>query len=562
MTQGEIELSRREAVRWMAQAMTDTGFVCREILGFNYDLDYSAGENAAAKINVGTGGVRDEPPYSTMCEFVRDPKKLLCMMLAPRGGLKSSIITGDCVSHLIANPDHAILFMSGTDGQVNKWSRKVRSVFETNEKVIEALALEGQDSLVGNPWTVGEWTLACRTDQTVADPTFATSTLKRQRTGGHYHRVYIDDLIDWRNCRSPEQLELARMVVGLIQPLGLPGTKFIVTGTRYNPGDVYSHIDSLPGWHKLVLGNGFEIEEGADGLLKLRGEKPLFPHLTKGYLQEKLASMSLEEFCAQYMNQHVAGLSKAFRRDWFKPIHWETGMRDLTGWIVTDAAMSTNKGACLSVAIVIGIDRGRRLYLLDGFVGKVEPGQFVDELFALHVRWQDRINLTGLTMERVTLATMLKNWLEAESRRRGIRLNIREIPRGGGERSKDDRIRRMQPKFRAGDVYVVHGFPTHYRDGTRLKTLWDPTGYTDTNTQQKMPAGELVEQFVQFPFYPLKDIADAISDVEYVYKTGEMACYYRPPRQILPTREQRQDVDRNGPGGQDWLRGLGPPPSR
>jgi len=556
-----IELSEKELEKWVARAMTDTGFVGRELLGYNYDLDHKTGK----KINVGTGGLRDEPPYTTMTEFVADPDKQLCMLLAPRGGLKSSTVKADCVRNFLAHPDDATLFMSGTTAQVRKWSISIRDTFEFNPNIE---AWFGQP-LKGYPWTVDEWTLSTRNDASRADPSFRIGSLKRLPTGGHYNRIYLDDIIDWRNCRTQAQLDLAKMLIHLVMPLRVPGAKIIVTGTRYNPGDVYSYIDSLPGWNKLVMGTGFEIAEGSDGLFKLTGEKPMFPHLTKAYLEQQLGGMDFEEFCSQYLNRHVSGLSQTFKREWFQPIPWEPEMANLTTWIVTDSALSKAQGACYSVALVVGLDAARRMYLLDAFVGKVEPGQYVDELFSLHHKWSALTMMTGWTIERVTMAMMLQGWIETEARRRGVRLNIREIPRGGGERSKDDRIRRLQPKMRAKDLYVVDTFPRTYRDGQRLKSLWDPTGFLDTNTQQRLPGGELVEQFAQFPYYAMKDIADALADVEHYFHDKSPACYVRRPQtqmggMRIPKFRHDQItepwIDSRVTARQDWIRALGRPP--
>jgi hypothetical protein len=545
-----IELSLKELEKWMFHAMTDTGFVARELLGFNYDLDWKTGR----RVNDGTGGIRNEPPYTLMTELMQDPDERLVEILAPRGGLKSSCLTADCVRDKIANPDFATLMMSGTDPQVRTKSRAIRKVFDKSEQLRQVFKV---DSLRGEPWTVDEWTLSIRQDHTITDPSFKTGSLIRIPTGGHYHRIYLDDLIDWRNCRTPEQLELAKKILHLIMPLRVPGAKIIVTGTRYNPGDIYSYIDSMPGWKKLILGCGFEVEEGKDGLWTLRGDKPMFPHLTKEYLTEQLRTMSFEEFCSQYLNRHVAGLSQAFKREWFQPLEWDNSMTGLTTWIVTDAATSVSKTACLSVAVVVGLDSARRIYLLDAFVGKVEPGQYVDELFALHTKWSARTQMTGWTMETVTLTQVLKSWLDAEARRRGLRLNIRDISRSGGERSKDERIKRLQPKLRAKELFVVSTFPTTYRDQQKVKVLWDPVGFTDSNTQERLPSGELVEEFAQFPYYPWKDIADALADIEYVYKSGEQACYYRKPA-AAPQLQQR--IDSRPAAGQDWISRLGRAP--
>ena len=54
-------------------------------------------------------------------------------------------------------------------------------------------------------------------------------------------------------------------------------------------------------------------------------------------------------------------------------------------------------------------------------------------------------------------------------------------------------------------------------------------------------------------------IPDALADVEYVYKDGQRACYWRPPSQQSQVASATP-VDAAPARGQDWFRGLGSAP--
>ncbi len=574
------EMTERDLVRWVARATSDAGFCAREILGYDYDIEVREEPGPGGKmvlrehrVNVGTGGVRDEPPYSDIVHGVQglDSDNPNFMVLAPRGGYKSSILKGDCVCFLLGDLNRGVLYMSAQDDQVNKRSVEIRKVFETNELIHRMLGIDHHQPLrkriseiKGVPWQTKEWVFSERFRTNVRDiQTMQTGTLARPMTGGHYDRIYLDDLIDQRNCRNQQALEKARSVLSMVMPLTNPGARVIVAGTRYHPGDIYSHIESLGGWDTMILDCGFEIERTETGRYRLYGT-PRFPHLSLDYLQQKANTMVFTEFVSQYMNRHVTDFVQVFSREQFKCVHWDPWMgQHLTVWILVDTATSMKPDACLSAILAVGLDEQRRAYLLDGRVGRFEGYQILEHMFSMHQRWSQKATVGGVTMENVTANQMLCSFLDQEQRRRGIRLNIRTLNRAGNENAKNKRISSLEPRFRAGDLYVVvDTFPRTYEIDGKEKLLFAPDAYYDTKSERHYPGGELVEQFIQHPHMPLnrKDIADCLADIDYTQRDGEQLCYWQRPPASFPKVMGGRELAPRAWRGQDWLGRIGRPP--
>lgn len=567
---GPVEMSRKELVQWMRHAMTDAGFCARELMGYDYDIDF----RTQHRINVGTGGLRDQDPYRKMIRTIQglDSDSKQVVVLAPRGGLKSSGMAADAVRFIFEDPNRGMLLMSGTDSQVLDKSKTIRNVFEFNKHIHRAWDIDpakarkrGERRIQGTPWRLTEWELGVRTIQRDI-PTFKTGTLRKPPTGGHYDLIHVDDLIDWRNVRKPEQIELSKTVMKLIEPLTTPGARIVVAGTLYNPLDLYTWLMQREGWEILLMDCGFSIVEIGQGKWRLEGE-PAFPNLTKEYLQFKLNTMDPVDFTAQYMNRYMSNITQKFRREWFKAVHWEGWMKDeLTIWILADTATSKKESACLTAMLVVGIDRERRKFLLDASIGRFEGGEIIDRLFSFYDVWGKRGTMGGITMEETGVNQMLGGFLEQEQRKRQIRLNIRTIRRSANERGKKGRISDMEPTFRAGDVHVViDTFPKTFVKDNKEVVLFDPTGYKSPDNGQLLPSGELVDQFILHPNTPpeKRDIADSFADIEQKYRNGEQLCYWVKPRPMfarLPGARRAMALAHRPTAGNDFLQRLGRAP--
>lgn len=546
------------------KATTDTGFVAREIMGFNYDLDYQS-KGGQKRINVGTGGVRDSGSQQESIDFI-DAEHEFSMCLEPRGTYKSCKAEALVVKHILANPDFKVAYMMKSEPQAKKKSLAIRRQFEKNPIIRDLFSLEP-----GDHWTDRAWTVSGATDYSNDNPTFQVGSRQKPLTGGHPNLIIIDDFWDFEVCKTADQFATTEMAIEMIAPLRVPGGRVLAFGTRYKPGDLSQYAEKK-GWGMHVRGCGYEVFTNSDGDLDLKGEA-LYPHLTREFLLSQLRKgMGLETFCSQYLNIFTSDLHNPIRREFFMKANWQEPMRDLSTWILVDAATSRKKGSSYTAMAVVGIDQTRNYFLLDGFLGRQEPSKTVEMLFDLVVKWQDRVNFRGVTMEHVTHHEVFHSWIKQEQVRRGLRLNIREVPRGFGEQSKKDRIKRMEPVLRSKRFHIVDTFPRMFNDGTRMRPLWDPSGYKDPSTGLSIPGGELVRQFLEVDSSKVLDFADALADLEHIYKKSQdWVCYYSAAsapyvirRPWTPSWRRERNAGHLDSGhrmGPDWMDRLGPAPS-
>jgi hypothetical protein len=252
-----------------------------------------------------------------------------------------------------------------------------------------------------------------------------------------------------------------------------------------------------------------------------------------------------EKFVRQYLNETGGGSSAAFQRKFFKPIAWQNDMRTLSGYIVTDTAISDDESACYSVIAYVGLDASDNIYLLDLMVGNPDHHEFGNWFFQMLEEWTPRVNHCGECWESAVLSMAYRNYIIRDSRVRKFRLHTLEMKRPP-QSQKEGRINRLQPVMKSGDFYVVDTVPKTFTDSTGEKVLWDPTGFYDARTRVHLPAGELVDEFIRKG--GKKDIPDAIAMVLEHEKTRtgyrRMCRYkpYRPPDPVASLTEQRDEA--------------------
>jgi hypothetical protein len=121
-----------------------------------------------------------------------------------------------------------------------------------------------------------------------------------------------------------------------------------------------------------------------------------------------------------------------------------------------------------------------------------------------------------------------KAWFEEHARTIGLRINIVQVPRYGGDQGKRQRIDRLQPRFAQDKFYVLDTVPRRFTDATGEHVLFEPEGYKERDRPGALPSGELVDQFVSIGAHPRLDIADALADIDHMGQDGVRTCRYVP----------------------------------
>jgi hypothetical protein len=188
------------------------------------------------------------------------------MILWPRGLFKTSAIIVEMVQTILNYPNVRICFLTGGDKLALRQCARLTRVFEKPTVAFQYLFPEFCLTSVlnkrTNKWedvnaklgTAHEFTVPCRTNETLAEPTFAISTAKTVKAGSHYDIIFIDDLVNEQNYRSVKALEKCYQDYIDICPVLEPTGYIIMTGTRYSYGDTYERIQEMAKEEEKLLG--------------------------------------------------------------------------------------------------------------------------------------------------------------------------------------------------------------------------------------------------------------------------------------------------------------------
>lgn len=537
---------------FVQRMLSDTGFYARNVLGMDTDRD----ERGNVTGDVGKGGIRDHGPHQECITFLDDEDQdhPYRMLWAPRSAYKSSILRAYVQRKIIAHPNISILF------------------YMQDRDVAEARCLEIREELVNNPilqelfpnmrghlWKRDRFITGLRTDKAGDTPTLFSGSPRTIPVGSRPNEVIWDDIVT-ENDLGDTALARGRRCVERSLPLGAKGCRFTFVGTPKHYADAGHWILEMPGWKKLThLDIGYELKIHDDKSMSLIGTGR-WPHLDKSRLEPLLkGGVSFPTFMSEYKLKVVSGSYQAFHRHHFQPISWQEGMRDLTGYLLTDIAQGTAPGAvskekgqgALNVLLYIGIDERNRVHMLDCEVGRWQMLEFCDRYLNMLDRWSAKVNHRCELWEQVHSNTGYATFIGIKARERGRRATIAWQRRNSNEAGKISRIETTQVRFQAREVFVVDTMPRTWINDAEARSLWEPEGHLDHERNVKLPSGDLVEQFVRFPHHPLKDIPDAFSLVDaHDVESNQRVCFWmRPSRLAIEDAQRRTANDDSGKTG-------------
>lgn len=384
--------------------------------------------------------------------FLRKPARKKALML-PRGHLKTSFVTiGYTIQQILKNPNTRILIGNGVWDIARSFLSEIKAQLEGSQ--LKYLFGEFQSAR----WNADEIIVKQRT-KPLKEPTVATTGVEAETTGGHYDIIILDDLIGLQNSQTSEQRSkvkrFRRSMINLLEPGGL----LIEIGTRWHLDDTFSEIFEKEMKYYNVMVKKVTEDDGAGK------QRLIFPkHFAKkfddvkkdwtmtddpycmDYVDHLKASMPLDEFSAQYLNEPFSAESQLFKPEMFK--YWGERPKDLFIGMAVDLAISEARTADETAIVVCGMDKDWKLYILDYLKGQWRPSVVIDNIFEMRNRWKP--NTVGL--ETNGFQKTIKLAAEDEMRRRREYFTIEEI-KTGPERSKSERIKTLEPFYRNGNVF-------------------------------------------------------------------------------------------------------------
>ena len=291
--------------------------------------------------------------------------KRACLILIPRGHLKSTLVTqGWVLQQLLINPSLRILIASADLDNAKNFLSAISSHIKRNPKFKERfgdiLLREGtkakddtQESLTVTGSNCG-----------AKESSITVASTKTDMTSQHYDIMVFDDLVNGKNCNSYELRFGVKQFYVRCMDLLEPDGKVVVIGTRWHFGDLYN--DLLQGIKKKSSNFDFVVNKACmfspryerrdfKKMFQASDTEVLFPEkwglkeLMRQYIDKERNDA---EFAAQWMNFPMTDKRAPFK---IEDIEFLTELSPtVTKYMCVDPAGGGEKKGNDDFAIVVG----------------------------------------------------------------------------------------------------------------------------------------------------------------------------------------------------------------
>lgn len=376
---------------------------------------------------------------------------------------------------LLINPDIRILIDSETYDKSRAFMAEIRGHLESNEryralfKVLHGVYPDERKGV--DKWGDTEINIAARRKK-AKEPNLSCSGVGVTKVGMHYDVIMSDDLHSEKNVTTKEQIQQVidhyKLNLSLLEPTGF----MTVIGTRWDYLDLYQYLIDNEKHRFCVYAQQAERQGG----------ELLFPErLTAQFLKEQRMSQGSSIYSMQYQNLPIDDETATFKYSQMKKVD-ESFVKDMPiNWfLMVDPAISQESTADDTAFVVAGFDLQRNIYLRDIVYGKFMPSEIIDQIFYLYEKHHPK----AVGIESVAFQKTLIYSVNDKMRERNWAFPIKEVKRKS--RSKEDRIKGLQPYYENGRVYHLRNCPN---------------------------INEFEYQLIHFPKGRKDDIIDAMADI-------------------------------------------------
>lgn len=374
------------------------------------------------------------------------------VVLIPRGHLKSTLRTvGRALHRIYQNPNVRIFVGTATKELAQAFVREMKTYLEdptlqdkvwNNRPHIQGRLVPVMDKLARQRRLETDETEAedkkvlWRTDalqvlrsEVLKEPTVCVGAVGVQPTGFHYDELYLDDVVNYDNIATPDKLnklkrwvkdlqsvlDLKRLDKGLYAalkrckiPEGIAkriahiGSKVSVVGTRYAEEDWYNNLltrERYAIYVKNIYKNGEDNSEGYlwDEIWNAEVEAEKYEEIddpvvwSSQYLnkviaaEEQVLNMGQIVMLHPMSVQQIEGTNRIRIQlpDEDKPV-------EVTLSLIIDPAATIGAKSDFTAMCVGGKDARKRLYVVDGALGKWKGEDLLKNLYKLADRWHLR----------------------------------------------------------------------------------------------------------------------------------------------------------------------------
>jgi hypothetical protein len=434
---------------------------------------------------------------------------------------KSTIITfAGSIQEIICDPEVTIGIFSHTAPDAKKFVTQIKGELENNEELKTLFP----DIFYQNPdyesplWSVEKGLVVKRQSNPREATVEGHGVVEAQPVGSHFRLMIFDDLVTRNAVATPEQVKKTTEMHALADNLGARGPDGLKRkwhiGTRYHFRDTYQDLID----RRALVPRVYPATD--DGT---RGGTPVF--LTREAWEAAKRDQIGSVLAAQMLQNPAAGNEAMFKKEWLR---WtEVRPATLVVAILCDPASSKKRTADSTVIHVWGMDAAWNRYLLDGVHHKMSLSERWAALLMLYKKWTSEpgVKMVKVGYERYGATSDLEYFQDKMEQLR-FWFPIEELnwPRESDERSKLDRIQRLEPDFRNGKIHFpfqnkIDGKAT--RELTKLQEqmvresrafqILQSTVRQDENGNLYRLHIRLTEEYLVYPFAPHDDGLDCAS---------------------------------------------------
>jgi predicted phage terminase large subunit-like protein len=435
----------------------DAVFFGREILGHK-DLDHDV--------------------YYEIDSVLESKNKRFKLVMIPRTCLKTTFCTETKAAQiLVRDPDKRILITNAVLDNAEKMLGAIKYNLSENPGFVECYG-----SMRGSIWRDNEITVRGAKKRR-KEMNIEIGSPERTKTSKHYDLIIADDLVTRENIKTAEsKYGLYKYFMDLFDLLEHPGGEIWLIGTSWDFGDLYSLIQDPE--RKHLDDFEFFIRGAVD-----KDNNPNFPwKLPLSELEVLKRQKDTLEYSAQYLLKPVASENATFKEDYFK---YYDVLPEGTyhKFMFVDPAATATKRSDYSAMIVVAVNAEDDWYILDIVRDRLVPSVLERRILKLANKHEPRIigiEAFGFQtyVEKNLRDLMLKN-------PKGL-FSVRPMSHSG--KSKEDRIRRLEPRFRAGKIYMPKIMLYNNTDGKEMDMVF-----------------QLKDELLKFPRAEKDDLSDCLA---------------------------------------------------
>ncbi len=416
-----------------------------------------------------------EPLHRPIANWLQDWRKLKKLLLIPRGHVKSNLATiGYGLWRIVCDPTIRILLVSHKEPDAVKFLNGIKHHIESQR--FQSIYPEIRKSIAANnkPDRWSDKALLVERDSDLTENTVENCSLTSKVTGRHYDLLMPDDLVNENAVANANAIAATQEMHEMCQPLLDPGGLELMIGTTYDFDDEYQRVINTPD-----LAADYEIiSKGVvqDALLdhpmtEWTDQDLIYPTRftlakydwkspdgdktkDKTSLPQKLRAMGMWRFNCQYCNRPLDPSSATFRRE---DIQWVDALPEnekLTWFRVCDLSSETATRDSFTVIVTGAVDGRANIYITDVFRKQCSGMVVVEEL----IRGQnvpEPLRPRKVGFEPGPYERSLKPWLEKAMGRARTFIPIVFLPPDQAQKSKDERIRGLQPFVETRKFFIV-----------------------------------------------------------------------------------------------------------